>query len=329
MLRKILASAAAAVALLATAGNLPAQAAPAAAVPIVSSVGNLAAPPAPTAKDRVLVGFKAAKGDPTRRPQVASTARTALAGPYYNYALARQILTTGQTSSGLAGNLTIEHPYVEGGHSLAELAVASENQQNSVEAGWRKAINGVSTMFTFHNVNNVGLGYNTGFVEYAPTCSVAGAICPGDSMAGIAAGTSKRFQWQYSNGNWWLAYDGQWVGYFLGTDWSAASPPASFTEGKILSAYGETVHSTKVNTCTDMGNGLPSSDGLAARIGSLSIVAISPSTTVQDFGPTSVLPTTTPTSVYSSARLSATTMRYGGKGWSASGGTTGQVTNGC
>lgn len=345
MIRKLLAGLAASAALLAVGASAPAQAVSLLQPPVVASdSGGYATPPAFAPQGKVLKGEGGQKGQPGKVVKLDKSSgkmkasSALLTGPYYNYALARQILTGTQTSTGIAANLTVERPYVESGsgHSLAELAVQSADGQQTVEVGWRKTASGNTALFVYHWINGVGQGYQTGFTEYASTCNAAGAICPGDLMTSVPTHTQLRFQITYSGGNWWIGYDtgqvtqpGVWVGFFSGSRWSGASPAAVFTEGKVLSGYFEAVHATKVNTCTDMGNGEPTSSGTAARIGSLSITGLV-GTTV-NFGPTSILPSTTPTSVYSTQALDTptTTMRAGGKGWSATGGTTGQVLNGC
>lgn len=303
----------------------------------IASTSAQAVPPSPAVPIKVKGNpGVVVKGNPAVSATTSAQSRTALlAGPpYYVYAGTRQSLTGTNSALGFAANLTIESPYIASAdtssaydaHSIMELAVQS-GTGNSVEVGWRKGIGGNPELFVFHWVNNVPQGYGTGFVEYAPTCSVSTNFCPGDSVASLVTtpgGTSKRFQISYSStgaGVWWVYFDGKAMGYYPGSLWTSAG---GFTSAKLFQGYMEVASGTSATPCTDLGNGRLASDTSAARIGSIAL--ISPSTGVTTNFTAFVDPTTAPTGVLSATNLSTTTMRGGGPLWNATGtaaGTTG------
>jgi hypothetical protein len=318
-MRKFLASLAAAIAVLAgsAAAGAPALAAPA---------------PSP--------GVQAAKGMPGKvATPPSSSARAALAGPYFFYNVARQSLAPAESAESLAANLIVTNNFLAPGdfHTLQELAVTSHNGQNHVEVGYTKdpAVCGTSggaaksCLFVYRWTNGVPSCYNLaacgGFVEYAPTCSVAGNICAGDDIA-PHFNTQKRFQIQHSGTVWWVAYDAKWIGYYPDSLWTGATPPVTFTSGGLFQVFGE-IAANVPKPCTDMGNGLQgSTDVNASRLGSTTLTSTVPAGIVANF-PASVQPAVSP-AVWSVTNLTTITSRIGGPGWNAAGTAVG-VANGC
>lgn len=286
----------------------PAQAAPSPAVPIVS--GELAPPVLPKTPGKTLKGFQGSKGHPGGTASGVQS-RALLAGPFYTYGVARQVLTGTDSASGFAANLTINDPAVcsvdgANAHSISEIAVQSPDGQQVVEAGWRKAVGGTPTLFVGHWINGVFQGYNTGFTLYGTPVNP-----PGTSLASMVTSpqSSKRFQISYSSGVWWVAFDGAYIGYFNGTRWTSAGV-TTFNKGNIFQGYWEVASTVNATPKTDMGNGQLASSGTSARIGSINLT--SPSTGVVTNFTASVIPSTTPTTAATVSSLSVDTMRGGG-----------------
>jgi hypothetical protein len=180
-------------------------------------------------------------------------------------------------------------------HSLSELAVQSADGRQIVEVGWNvdRTVNGNDDphLFVYHWVDRTESCYNgCGFVPYSTT-AVPGLTLP--------SGVSKQFGIQYFNGDWWIAYDSEWVGYFPGTLWNG-----NFNHSGLLQWFGE-VAASGTAPCTQMGNGLTSSSGDAARVGSISLLGTATPVT------TNVQASST---IYPVSKLSERTFRYGSPG---------------
>jgi hypothetical protein len=256
----------------------------------------------------------------------ATGLRSLAGGPYFYYAIGQQVFATGTSTKGAAVNLTVENPAFDttnDAHSLAELAVRSSDQQQTIEIGWTKdpivcgSTSGVPNrcLFGFHWKNGVPQGYNVGCVDNA-----ANPINLGANLNAITPGTSKRFQITNTGTAWWLAYDGAYVCYFPTSHWSTMTPPVTFTDAGLVQAFGEvaTKASGNPNPRTDMGNGLQagSAGGLAARIGSFSLTSPTPSTLTGNLS-TSTSPAT---AAYTIVTVTpGITLRYGGDGWACDG----------
>lgn len=241
-------------------------------------------------------------------------------------------------SDGAYVNLNVFNTYLNSNdaHTLAELAVQSADGTQAVEIGWTKdaAVCGAYTpgssgpcLFTYSWVNGVGMGYNAGFVDYAPTTLNVGATLPL-----TASGTNTRFGIQSFNNNWWVSVnlgDGtgqKWIGYFPQSIWSGASPSVTFNEAGLIQTFGEVAaKATGDNTpCTDMGNGVLglNSNTSSARIGSFSLInpqsGAIPNLSID--GSSQNYPGKYYTDVAGNPIPgNVRTLRYGGPGWNAAG----------
>jgi hypothetical protein len=173
------------------------------------------------------------------------------------------------TCYGGEGYLNIYDPYLQWSDefSLQQIALArgSGNKKQTIEAGWQeyRDLYGdwVPHLFIYYTTNgytesgdNKG-GYNRdvdGWVQYS------GSIYPEATFSK----TSKRggnqyvfkIKYQLYEGNWWLAVQNQWIGYY---------PASLFSTGGLRSKaskvafYGEIVDSSDHSsaTHTDMGSG--------------------------------------------------------------------------
>ncbi|MEV4637782.1 neprosin family prolyl endopeptidase [Actinoplanes sp. NPDC049548] len=224
-------------------------------------------------------------------PPVAGAAAAA-SDVYFHYAVGTQ---TGETD-GTWANLSIAKPELnrDDFHTLTEIAVQSADGRQIVEVGWTvdRTVNGDADphLFVYYWKDRQPSCYNAcGFEVYSKT------IKPGDTLP---TGTQKRFGIQHSGNVWWIAYDSEWIGYFPDRLWNG-----TYTRGGLTQWFGE-VAAASSTPCTDMGNGLPASDGLAARVGSISMTN----------GPEPRATVRATSDLYSAVSLSDRTFRFGGAG---------------
>jgi hypothetical protein len=275
----------------------------ASAAPVPEAVYTASVPPKPTKNDKPYV---ATAKDKSAKKGNQNAEFTTFACPCYNYVVAKQQLGAGIIGDGLGANLEIEAQFLKSTdyHGLSQLALQKTGGQ-AIEFGTTvdPALFGNSQphIFAGYRKNGVWAGYGVGFVDYAPNTSYTyGTQLP--------TGTAKRFLIQYSAGNFWLAYDGAWIGYIPGTVFTAA-PSVTFISGDLFQVFMEESGST-VQSCSDLGNGLPASDVNAGRLGSISIYGTVPTTATVVTA--SVIPSTA--IGYTVTALSARTVRGGGPG---------------
>jgi hypothetical protein len=202
-------------------------------------------------------------------------------------------------SDGYSANVTVARPTLGAAdyHTLAELAVQSADSRQIVEVGWTvdRALNGDSDphLFVYHWINGAPACYNgCGFV---PTPGAT--VKPG---ATLAAGVSKRFGIQFSEGAWWISFDNEFIGHFPETLWTSQGV-GSFNRSGLVQIFGE-VAAGGEKPCSQMGNGLPGTDPAAAVLGSVTYLD----------GPTVALAVKSTTTYYTVGALSGRTFQYGG-----------------
>jgi len=130
-------------------------------------------------------------------------------------------------------------------HTLGELAVQGNNTGNIVELGWTidRGLYGddYPHLFSFYWVNNQPGCYNgCGWVQVSPY------YYPG--MWTAWDGSQHQFVVEWWQGNWWLAYDGVWMGYYPGSLWGGGH-----NESSLVQAFGEVAVAPGSTPCTDMG----------------------------------------------------------------------------
>jgi hypothetical protein len=147
------------------------------------------------------------------------------------------------------------------GHSLGQIwALDYSNPAgfSDVETGWSESLgqfgNYSPHLFVYHFDQGVGMGYapNGGWVQYSSFIYPNMPLTHGDGYHwyGVA---------NHDN-NWWISYDGNWVGYY---------PPSAFP--RYLPHYlttveaGGEVATQEYNTCSDMGNKYPGTSPSAAK----------------------------------------------------------------
>lgn len=182
------------------------------------------------------------------------------------YAVTTYFYATGYqsvTATGVAANLGVYSPNVyNSDHTLAEIMIKNSSG-DTLEFGWRKVAGGTPRLFAGHWEAGVFQGYNNAdFLDYGLNAT--------DLNADLSAvtGTVKTFHIQYqagSGGNWWLAYNGNWV---ASIDDAKFSP--TFTTGSEIQAYAEVASPTTTTPCTDMWTGsfpaAPASGGVISTV---------------------------------------------------------------
>jgi hypothetical protein len=174
---------------------------------------------------------------PRGRPSLAtpSSQKTAGAvaapttGAKYYYAGAYQWAA----GTGASAFLTQHLPWLmpEDYHSLAEISVQSADVRQIVEVGWTvdRAVNSDDNphLFVYHWVNGAGTCYNgCGWVQFS------GSRFPGMGLA--YDGSASQYMIQYRDGNWWIGYQGEWIGYFPGSLWNGV-----YTASGLVQWFGE------------------------------------------------------------------------------------------
>jgi hypothetical protein len=214
-------------------------------------------------------------------------ALTYLYGNSYQYAAA----------DGSYANYTVAKPFLAAGdfHTLAELAAQSADGQQIVEVGWTvdRGLNGDDNphLFVYHWVDRTPSCYNgCGYVQYSATIR-PGATLP---VGGLPLLSIRHYQ-----GNWWIYYGTEWIGYYPDALWGGR-----YTSTGLTQWFGE-VAANSAAPCTDMGNGQFASSASATAISGISFYA-GPAVSITSFG--------TNPSYYSAQATSSNSARYGGPG---------------
>lgn len=249
----------------------PANAAPEASAPVTTAVQpakparQLDVPPAPDAKrDKKQKGVTPSKGGKGIAPLSDEiTTKAACASPCFSYASARRNVPTAPFVAASTG-LRVVKPALQAGdfHSLAEMSVQKGNDIIEVGITVDPGVNSGSSdphLFVSGWYDNGGVrtwcgSYNggCGYTDYGGNPVNAGA-----NVIGNLNSQPQTFV-QYWAGNWWISYNGGWIGYFPA---DMAHGRTSFTDATVVQTFGE-VATTRLPSCTDMGNGnFPSASG--------------------------------------------------------------------
>jgi hypothetical protein len=192
----------------------------------------------------------AAKNLPPTPGAAASPAKISYYyGDAYQYAVA----------AGLSARFTQHKPTLGQGdsHTLMEVAAQSADGQQIVEIGWTvdPGVNGDNEphLFVYHWVDRVPSCYNgCGWVQ------VSNTRMPG--MKVQVTSDPQEYVIQFLDGNWWIGYQGEWMGYFPGSLWNG-----SYTQIGLGQWFGE-VCASRLRSCTDMGSGVMAGQPGAAEM---------------------------------------------------------------
>lgn len=234
---------------------------------------------------------------PPSASRIHRDSATCYFGSCYDYVYGQQSSdVTGASVDMMQADPELDPTY--SGHSLQELALQDAAQQSTVEIGWTvdRGLNGDSNphLFVYHWVNGNGTCYNgCGFVQVSSTTA------PGMT---VTAGQSAEFGITYYQGNWWVSYNNEQIGYFPGSLWNG-----TYTSAQLISAFGEVAESGSPS-CTDMGDGVPGSQSGSSWISGYQLQGTSdaPSFSLNDTSPAQ----------YDYGQATATSYRLGGPGGS-------------
>jgi hypothetical protein len=131
-------------------------------------------------------------------------------------------------------------------HSLIEMSGESADGSNIIEVGWTvdPSTNGDSLphLFVFHWINSAPTCYNAcGWVQVSQTRFPGMAVTP--------TPTGQLYAFKFDGSNWWIGYQGEWIGYFPGSLWNG-----QFTQLGFAQWFGEVAASSE-QPCTQMGSG--------------------------------------------------------------------------
>ena len=131
-------------------------------------------------------------------------------------------------------------------HSLIEMAGESADASNIIEVGWTvdPSVNHDSAphLFVFHWINSSPTCYNAcGWVQVSQTRFPGMAVTPG--------ATPQLYAFKWDGSNWWVGYQGEWIGYFPGSLWNGQFTQLGFTQwfGEVAASSGQ--------PCSQMGSG--------------------------------------------------------------------------
>jgi hypothetical protein len=184
-------------------------------------------------------------------------------------------------------------------HSLGEIAVISD-RDDIVEIGWTVdlGLNGdlEPHLFSFHWVRGEPTCYNAcGWIQVSPDKAPGMRLVPGEAH---------RFEIRGFNGDWWLFYDGEALGYYPTSIWSE-----TYKLAEEIQWFGEVAAAT-VTPCTQMGNSKVGSDAAAATFTDLHIF--------DQYGNMTAAaveqPTVTDPTLYDIGQLTPTSFGFGGPG---------------
>jgi hypothetical protein len=184
-----------------------------------------------------------------------------------------------QTCHGISAVTSVWQPTLEDDdldHSLAEMWLVNDHvtPAQSVEAGWtvsRRQYGDVLThLFSWFTTTGwtkqddwVG-GYDTdyaGWVQFDRSIYPGAVILGHSQVDGSQAVLSMQFElW---NGDWWLAVNGRWIGYYAGALFGSAGDDTLASSANRALAGGEvyTSRNPPSSTTTQMGSGhYPGSD---------------------------------------------------------------------
>lgn len=220
---------------------------------------------------------------------------------------------------------TNEQPFVDYGrdgnasHSLGQLwAVdpwAPNNTSSTVELGWSESLGqfGDVQPHLFIAMSDAGVYPGGGYVGNGiiPWVQSSSSAYPNMAVA-HSGGWHSYAVWNYQYaGNWWVYYDGQWLGYIPPGAWHTHFPAYM----DYFQAGGEVATGTQY-TCTDMGNGQYGTSGSAAQVGQAGVGWGNPqSTAVANLTNSVSDPNAYNSGNWSGPNNTGYSFRYGGNGW--------------
>lgn len=211
-----------------------------------------------------------------RVPRATASERHEYSGYWFSYSLGSQEYAASKGVNGLWVSQTNELPYIphseseNGAHSAAQLWAVNNTGGGCIstaETGWSESLGQFKDenphLFVFAEDCGVTLGYSSN--EYGGYHWVQSSSVVFPNQVLTHNDTFHVYGARMTGNNWWIYYDGQWVGYIPHSAWSYHFPSV-ITEAE---AGGE-VMTTNYSTCADMGYaGLYGGNGGAAMFGNV------------------------------------------------------------
>ncbi|HEV2997874.1 MAG TPA: neprosin family prolyl endopeptidase [Solirubrobacteraceae bacterium] len=222
-----------------------------------AELGSVAPPaPAPTSGQGRRYIRPATRGEGGAGAGGARAARTSIQGYWYSWSIGYQGFKAGDNVYAEFAVQSNEQPYIDYTHGITEAhslgqiwAIYNPGAcQSTVETGWAEnggLYNDVQPhLFLYAFDCGVGLGYisteTPGWVQVSPLVYPEMIVTHNDVFHTYGV--------ELYAGNWWLYYDGQWVGYLRPSAWKRSFPSSVWK----IQAGGE-VATPEYATCTDMG----------------------------------------------------------------------------
>jgi hypothetical protein len=196
------------------------------------------------------------------RHKHASSARTRMFGAWYSWAYAYQ-RPPGRTVS-MYEEQTNQQPNVwtAGSHSLGQLWAIDMKGKSTVEEGWTEAPGQYPDVepHLFVARKDAGEYTNTGYAGAGGVSWIQVSESEYPNMVVTHDDRVHSYAVEERGGNWWVWYDGAWIGYLPHSAWVKHFPSVS-----EIRAGGE-VETPEESTCTDMGNGLYGTQANSATV---------------------------------------------------------------
>ncbi|HEX4438147.1 MAG TPA: neprosin family prolyl endopeptidase [Solirubrobacteraceae bacterium] len=143
--------------------------------------------------------------------------------------------------------------WVAGSHSLGQLWAIDETGSSTIETGWTEApgqYSDVEPHLFVAREDGGSYAPESGYIGGAgiPWVQVSETKFP--NMVVTHDDRVHSYAVEERSGNWWVWYDGAWIGYIPHSAW-----PRHFPAVNLIEDGGE-VATPEQTTCTDMGNSL-------------------------------------------------------------------------
>jgi hypothetical protein len=203
--------------------------------------------------------LRSTQGRGGHRGRGARTSRETWAGKWYSWATGYQQFAATKNVNALWAEQTNEQPYIDyaeslnWAHSLGQIWAlgwpADSNCWSTAETGWSESAGQYGDvnphLFVFAFDCGVGIGEAGGSLPWVQNSLVVfprAVVSHNDVFHTYGA--------RLDGNNWWIYYDGQWVGYIPHSAWKQYFPSVL----KEIQTGGE-VATQNYSTCTDMGYG--------------------------------------------------------------------------
>ena len=227
---------------------------PKASPPIKTEADAAATGPAPARRSRVWGGRKHGKGS-----RGASASRSALNGYWYSWSFGAQTYKASKGINGLFVQQTNEQPYIPtaeselGSHSSGQLWAVNDGGggcYSTAETGWSESIGQFKDANTHLFVYSIDCGVGNGYSsnEYGGINWVQSSAVTFPNQVLTHNDAFHVYGARMTGNNWWIYYDGQWVGYIPHSAWHYRFPSVI----NLAEAGGE-VATVNYSTCADMG----------------------------------------------------------------------------